>query len=206
VFIYLVLGIVWIFQCHKRFPVGVYILTNIINRSSISGNNTEKVLQSQIANLQSNIVVAGTNLGVGPSVLTQVTTETDNTAIGNAASGQPYSITTGSGNVMIGASSGGSCMNGSNNNFLGSNSGFKAGITYYNNSIALGAGATITNYSQLMVTSNVTAFNMAGLAASTGTGAGTILEFDSDINMLPMAGTYNTVASIDTAISAINAP
>jgi len=47
---------------------------------------------------------------------------------------------------------------------------------------------------------------MAGLAASTGTGAGTILEFDSGGNVLPTAGTYKTVAAIDTAIAAINAP
>jgi len=70
-------------------------------------------------------------------------------------------------------------MDGSNNTFLGSNTGFKPGITYYSSSIALGAGATITSSNQLMVASNnVTAFNMAGLTPSTGTGAGTILEFD----------------------------
>jgi len=57
-----------------------------------------------------------------------------------------------------------------------------------------------------MVAPNVTAFNMAGLAASTGTGTGTILEFDLASNMLPTAGTYKTVASIDTAIGSINAP
>jgi len=57
-----------------------------------------------------------------------------------------------------------------------------------------------------MVASNVTAFNMAGLAVSTGTSAGTILEFDLAGNILPMAGTYKTVLSIDTAIAAINAP
>jgi len=82
-------------------------------------------------------------------------------------------------------------MNGSNNTFLGSNTGFKAGITYYSSSIALGAGATITNYNQLLVSSNITAFNMAGLTPSTGTGTGTILESS---NVLPMAGTYKTVA------------
>jgi len=117
-----------------------------------------------------------------------------------------YSITTGSGNVMLGASSGGSCMNGSNNTFFGSNTGFKARINYNSGSIALGAGATITNYNQLMVSSNVTAFNIPGLTALTGTGAGTILEFDLAGNVLPTAGSYKTVASIDTAIAAINAP
>jgi len=35
---------------------------------------------------------------------------------------------------------------------------------------------------------------------------GTILEFDLAGNMLPTAGTYKTVASIDTAIAAINVP
>jgi len=43
-------------------------------------------------------------------------------------------------------------------------------------------------------------------ATSTGTGAGTILEFDLGGNVLPTAGTYKTVASIDTAIAAVNAP
>jgi len=57
-----------------------------------------------------------------------------------------------------------------------------------------------------MVAPNVTTFNMAGLAALTGTGAGTILEFDLASNVLPTAGAYKTVASIDTAIAAINAP
>jgi len=156
VLIYLVPRFVWTLQCHKRFSVGVYILMNIMNRHSISGNNTEQVLQSQITNLQSNLVSTGTNLGVGPSVLTQVTSGTDNTAIGNAASGPPYSITTGSGNVMLGANSGGSCLNGSNNTFLGSNTGFKPGITYYSSSIALSSSATITSPNQLMVAPNFT--------------------------------------------------
>jgi len=57
-----------------------------------------------------------------------------------------------------------------------------------------------------MVVSNVTAFNMVGLAASTGTSVGTILEFDLAGNILPTTGTYKTVAAIDTAIAAINAP
>jgi len=57
-----------------------------------------------------------------------------------------------------------------------------------------------------MVAPNVTAFNIAGLAPSTGTGTGTILEFDSEGNILPMAGTYKTVSAIDTAIAAIDAP
>jgi len=206
VLIYLVLGIIWTFQRHKRFSVGVYILTDIIIRHSISGNNTEQVLQSQITNLQSNVVAMGTNLGVGPNALNLVTTGTGNTGIGSDAGGSPYGVTPGSGNVMVGASAGSICSGGSNNTFLGSNTDFTPRVGYYNGSIALGSGAIITGYNQLMVAPNVTAFNMAGLAASTGTGVGTILEFDSASNVLPTAGTYKTVASIDTAIAAVNAP
>jgi len=80
-------------------------------------------------------------------------------------------------------------MNGSNNTFLGTNTDLKPRITYFTSSIALGAGVTITNYNQLMVASNVNLFNMAGLATLTGTSTGTIFEFDSAGNILPMAGT-----------------
>jgi len=79
-------------------------------------------------------------------------------------------------------------------------------VGYYNGSIALGSGAIINNYNQLMVTPNVNLFNMAGLAMSTGTSAGTILEFDMDSNILLMAGIYKTVSAIEIAIAAINAP
>jgi len=162
------------------------------------------VLQSQITNLQSNIVVTGTNVAVGPNALNIVTTGTENTAVGYGASSGSYSLTTGSGNVMVGYHLGGGCTTGSNNTFLGVNTNCTAG--YVINSIALGAGANITKENQLMVASNVNFFNMAGLLASTGTGEGTILEFDSAGNVLPTAGTYKTVASIDTAIAAVNAP
>jgi len=60
-----------------------------------------------------------------------------------------------------------------------------------------------------MVASNVTQFNIPGLVAYTGTGAGTcttILEFDLAGNILPTAGIYKTVSAIDTAIAAIDAP
>jgi len=61
--------------------VYIYILMNIMNRHSISGNNTEQVLQYQIADLQSNIVVTGTNLGVGLGALNWLTTGTNNIAL-----------------------------------------------------------------------------------------------------------------------------
>jgi len=177
-----------------------------MNRHSISGNNTEQVLQSQITDLQENLVVTGTNEGVGPRALNQVTTGTDNTAFGSGAGGAPYGVTTGSENVMVGASVGYSCSGGSNNTFNGSNTAFKPRVGYYNGSIALGTGAVITGYNQLMVANNVTAFNMTGLAASTGTSAGTILEFDSEGNILPTAGTYKTISAIETAFASIDAP
>jgi len=120
--------------------------------------------------------------------------------------GSPYGVATGSGNVMVGANASNICSGGSNNTFLESNTDFTPGVGYYNGSIALGSGAIVNNYNQLIVAPNVTAFNIAGLAASTGTGVDTILEFDSAGNVLPTVGTYKTVASIDTAIAAVNAP
>jgi len=112
VLIYLVIRIVWTFQRHELFSVGLYILPNIMNRRSISGKNTEQVLQLQITNLKDNLVVTGTNLGVGPGALNQVTTGTSNTALGSGAGGALHGITTGSGNVMVGASAGYSCSGG----------------------------------------------------------------------------------------------
>jgi len=125
-----------------------------MNRRSISGTNTEQVLQSQITDLQSNIVVMGMNLGVGPGVLTQLTNRTNNVAIGSGASSSNYSLTTGSGNVMVGANSGLGCVTGSNNTLLGYNTSMLA--SYILGSIALGAGTKITGYNQLMVAPNIT--------------------------------------------------
>jgi len=53
-----------------------------------------------------------------------------------------------------------------------------------------------------MVVPTITSFNISGLTASTGTGEGTILEFDSSGNIIPSAGTYNSVSKIDNAIGA----
>jgi len=126
-YIYMVIRIVWTFQCHELFSVGLYILPNIMNRCSISGNNTEQVLQLQITDLQDNLVVTGTNVGVGPGAMNQVTTGTSKTAFGSGSGGALYGVTTGSGNVMVGASVGNSCSGGSNNTFLGSNTAFELG-------------------------------------------------------------------------------
>jgi len=54
-----------------------------------------------------------------------------------------------------------------------------------------------------MVAYNVTSFNISRLTASTGSGEGTILEFDSSGNVIPSAGTYNMVSKIDTELSSL---
>jgi len=176
-----------------------------MNRRSISGNNTEQVLQSQITDLQDNVVVTGTNLGIGPEAMNVLTTGTNNVCIGYEAGGGNYGVQAGGGNVMVGANAGGTCITGSNNTFLGYNTSLASGKIYLSGSVALGSGATITDYNQLVVASNVTSFNMSGLAASTDS-TGTILEFDLGGNIAPSAGTHNTVSAIDTAISALDAP
>jgi len=89
-----------------------------MNRHSIPGNNTEQVLQSQITDLQNNLVVMGTNLGVGPGTYTILTTGSNNLTIGNGAAGGQYGLTTGSNNVMLGAYSGPGCITSNNKTFL----------------------------------------------------------------------------------------
>jgi len=66
----------------------------------------------------------GTNFGIGPDILQDLTTGTQNTALGNGAGMETYGLTTGSGNVMVGYNSGGGCQTGSNNTFLGTNTLF----------------------------------------------------------------------------------
>jgi len=71
---------------------------------------------------------------------------------------------------------------------LGANTQFE-GATYISGSIALGEGAVINGYNQLMVASNVTSFNISGLTPSPGSREGTILEFESSGNIIPSAWT-----------------
>jgi hypothetical protein len=97
------------------------------------------------------------NFGVGPGIFQELTTGTQNTAIGNRPAGGPYKLTTGRG----------SCETGSNNTFLGTNTQLYPG-------------------EQLI-----------------RSGEGTILEFDSSGNIIPSAGTYNTVSKIDTELSSL---
>jgi len=168
-------------------------------QESVNNNTTN------ISTLESYTVSNRTNFGVGPGVMVNLTTGTKNTALGNGASGGTYGLTTGNNNVMVGFNAGGGCEQGSNNTFLSANTQFTGG-TYMNGSIGLGEGAIVSGYNQFMVASNITSFNISRLTASTGTGEGTILEFDSSGNIIPSAGTYNTVSSIDKIIATINAP
>jgi len=87
--------------------------------------------------------------------LEQLTTRTDNIAIGLGAASSNYGLTSGNGNVMLGVNSGPSCVTGSNNTFLGYNT-LMYGASYVVGSIVLGANARITGFNQLMVAPNVT--------------------------------------------------
>jgi len=67
---------------------------------------------------------------------------------------------------MQGVNSGPGYVVGNNNTFLGYNTPMY-GANYIVGSIALGAGAKVTGYNQFMVASNVTLFNIPGLAPLT---------------------------------------
>jgi len=163
-------------------------------------NNTTNISTLE---LESYTVLNGTNFGIGPGVMVNLTMGTKNTAIGNGAAGGAYGLTDGNNNVMVGFNAGGGCKQGSNNNtFLGTITQFMGG-TYMNSSIGLGEGVIVSGYNQFMVALNITSFNISGLAASTGSGEGTILEFDSAGNILPSVGTLNSVSKIDSAVSTL---
>jgi len=102
---------------------------------------------------------------------------------------------------MVGYNLGGSCISGSNNTFLGTNTHLGPGQSSISGSIVLGANAITNTNNQLMVAPTITSFNISGLTASRGTREGTILEFDSSGNIIPSAGTYNSVSKIDTVVA-----
>jgi len=52
------------------------------------------VIENNVSTLQSYTVSIGTNFGVGPGVFQELSTGTQNTAIGNSATGGPYKLTT----------------------------------------------------------------------------------------------------------------
>jgi len=82
------------------------------------------VIENNVSTLKSYTISNGTNFGIGPNVFQDLTTRTQNTAIGNSATGGTYGLTTGSKNVMVGYNSGSGCETGSNNTFLGANTQF----------------------------------------------------------------------------------
>jgi len=120
-----------------------------------------------------------------------------------------YNLTSGTDNVCVGPAAGGSLSTGTGNVFIGSNTGAYASDC--TGAIVLGSrlnSTTAPNVSntadnQLYIAPHVTSFNFSGLAAGTDS-TGTILEYDSTGNIIPSAGTYNTVSKIDTELSSLS--
>jgi len=171
--------------------------------ASNAGNNTAVGCQALTSSTTSYL-----NTGVGTYSMYYLTKVVNNTAVG-FISGE--TISTGTENVCLGSAAGYSITIGTRNVFIGSNcEPYGAACT---GAICIGSrvnesAAHVMNTSgyQLYIAPTITSFNISGLAASTGTGAGTILEFDSAGNILPTAGTYKTILAIDTIIAAIDAP
>jgi len=69
-------------------------------QESVNDNTTN------ITTLESYTVSNGTNFGVGPGVLGNLTTGTQNTVVGNWEDALPYTITSGSNNTFIGYNTG----------------------------------------------------------------------------------------------------
>jgi len=120
----------------------------MLTLQEIVNNNT-----TNISTLQSYTVSNGTNFGVGPGVLSNLTMETQNTVAGNWEDALPYRITSGSNNTFIGYNAGKSCEQGSNNTFVGANAQLQPGQTLFTGSIALGVGVEITSSDQFVVAS-----------------------------------------------------
>jgi len=58
-----------------------------MNQCSISGNNTEQVIQSGITDLQGGLMVTGSKKAVSPWTFTSLSTGTNNVAVGSGAAG-----------------------------------------------------------------------------------------------------------------------
>jgi len=155
------------------------------------------------------------NTAVGNNAFYAVQTNSDNTAIGvnsllsctggsNSCLGYDSCslITSGSGNICIsvGSASGSFDNTVSDNIYIGN--GTSTNSSGVSGSVILGNKASCSTSNQLILSSSITTLNVPGLT-STGSGEGTILEYDSSKNILPSAGTYNSVSQIDTAITAI---
>lgn len=77
-------------------------------------------------------------------------------------------------------------------------------VNYVDESIALGARATIISYNQLVAAPNIASFTMSRLTASPSS-IGILLKFEGS-TIAPSARAYNTVSAIDTTITAIDTP
>jgi hypothetical protein len=184
--------------------VGMYALADL-NTASVSDggyNNTA----CGFAALRT-LVNGEKNTAVGARTL-YYCTASNNTAVGNQAGDN---VTTGEENVLIGPEAGGNLTTGNCNVCIGSHCGVYSDDC--TNAIVLGSRSspsstpyTNTASNQLYIAPAVTSFNFPSLAASTGTGAGTIIEYDSSGNIIPSAGTYNSVAALDTVIGNLLAP
>jgi hypothetical protein len=181
--------------------VGIYALADLDTSSVTTGgyNNTA----CGFASLRT-LVDGEKNTAVGARTL-YYCTASNNTGVGNQAGDN---VSSGEDNVLIGPEAGGSLTVGNCNVCIGSHCGVYSDDC--SNAIVLGsrdtpssAAFTNTASNQLYIAPAVTSFNFPSLAASTGSGEGTIIEYDSSGNIIPSAGTYNSVSKIDTEISTL---
>jgi len=173
---------------YQNIGIGNGTLSSLVNGSANAGIGAESL----------NACTSGSyNVAMGPGGLQVVTTGSSNIGVGYQSG---YGITTGGSNICIGYQSGTTITTTNDNIIIGTSANVYSDAC--SGAIVLGASAINTASDQLYIAPTITSFNISGLAASTGTGAGTILEFDSTGNILPSAGTYNSVSKIDSAIGA----
>jgi len=194
-------------------PNGTSILVgNAPQPTKITGTSNSSLGMDSLNSL----TLGRSNTAVVNNALYTVSTSSGNTAIsvnsllsctGGSNSCLGYSsgslITRGSGNICIGVgSTSGSFDNTvSDNTYIGNGTSTTASGVL--GSLILGNNASCSTSDQLILSPSITTLNVLGLVSSTGSGEGTILEYDSSKNILPSAGTYNSVSKIDTAITAI---
>jgi hypothetical protein len=184
---------------------GVYGVMNTVTASMSVGQNTiPNHLLGFIgctavgsAALQTAGSGANSNTAVGYQSCRVLTSGTSNSAVGRGSLG---AITTGDNNAALGNNAGLTLTTGSRNTFIstGSNTTSAAG----NDRIAIGYNASATADAQLAIAPAITHINAPGLTAAAD-GTGVIMSWDAASTIMrPSAGTNNTVALIDTALSA----
>jgi len=139
-----------------------------------------------------------TSIGIGSLAAAQPgqSVSAYNTAIGAFAL---YSSTSGLNNTGLGYSTGEGLLTGSNNLFVGYGSDTsKSDCT---GSVAIGYNARTTVDNEFAIADNITQVKLVGLATHAD-GAGSILSIDTNGHIKKSAGTNNTVALIDTALTA----